>query len=364
MNITNISSYIESIAPLSFQESYDNCGLIIGQTNQEIDGCLISLDITEEVIDEAIALGANLIISHHPLIFQALKKITNSTFTERCVIKAIQHNIAIYAAHTNMDSILGGVNSKILEKLGLQTHHWLVKRKHELRKLITYVPESYAEQVREALFENGAGKIGNYDQCSFNLQGIGTFRAGQNTKPFVGVLGKQHNESETRIETIITAANQNKIIAALQNVHPYEEVAYDIFPLENEYDYAGMGLIGEFEQALEEEEFIQKVKRVFGCQSIRTSTLTGRTIKKVAVCGGSGSSLFRNAISQKADAFISADFSYHQFFDADGKILLLDIGHFESEQFTKELFFDLLTKKFPTFAIYLSKINTNPIKYF
>ena len=363
MQIKEIISYIESFIPLFYQESYDNAGLIVGDSNQNISSALICTDITEEVINEAIENKSNLIISHHPVIFNGLKKITGKTFTERIVIKAIQNNISLYSSHTNLDSIIDGINSKFCEKIGLTNCKILQPLKNELRKLVTFVPVEYANNVRNAIFEAGAGYIGNYDCCSYNTDGKGTFRASQNAKPFVGNIGELHFENEIKIETIFQKNSQENILNALIKSHPYEEVAYDIYPLENKFEKAGMGMIGELKTETDELTFLNSLKKIFDIKQLRYSKLLNKNIKRVAVCGGSGYSLLSEAIKQNADIFVSADFKYHQFFEADNKIIIADIGHYESEHFAKEIIYDLLIKNFTTFAVYLSKINTNSINY-
>ncbi len=363
MQVRQITQYLESIAPLAFQESYDNAGLIIGRPEDEVSGILISLDITEEIVDEAISKHLNLIISHHPIIFSGIKKLNGKNYIERCVAKAIKNDIAIYAAHTNLDSVFGGVNSKICEKLNLQNCQILSPGSDLLKKLVTFVPVGHAEQVRKALFDVGAGSIGNYDSCSFNVNGSGTFRGNDQSNPFVGEKNQLHLEEETRIETIFPKHIQAKVIKALLNAHPYEEVAYDIYPLDNEYSQAGIGMIGELAEPMEELIFLRQLKETFNCRVIKHTQLLGKTISKVAVCGGSGSGYLKLARTQQADIFISGDFKYHQFFDAEQQIIIADIGHYESEQFTKEVFYELLTKKFPKFAIHLSAFSTNPVSY-
>ncbi len=363
MQLKQIAQYLESIAPLAFQESYDNAGLIIGQPDDEISGILITLDITEEILDEAISKKLNLIVAHHPIIFGGIKKLNGKTYIERCVAKAVKNDIAIYAAHTNLDSVFGGVNSKIAEKLELQNCRILAPMPGFLKKLVTFVPTADAEKVRKALFDAGAGNIGNYDSCSFNSNGTGSFRGNDQTNPYVGEKNQLHLEEETRIETIFPKHLQSGIIHALLNAHPYEEVAYDIYPLDNDYQQGGIGMIGELEKPMDEMHFLLKLKEAFNCQVVKHTALLGKSISKVAVCGGSGSTYLNKAIAQKADIFISGDFKYHQFFDAENQIIIADIGHFESEQFTKEVFYELLTKKFPKFAVHLSEINTNPVNY-
>lgn len=363
MQAQEITTFIESLSPLAYQESYDNSGLIIGNPNDSVSGILLTLDITEEVIDEAIKLKMNMIISHHPLIFSGLKKINGKSETERCVLKAIKNNITIYAAHTNLDSVHGGVNSKICEKLGLKNCRVLSPVEGQLKKLVTFIPVADAEKVRAAIFDAGAGHIGNYDSCGFNAKGSGSFRGNESTNPYVGEKGKIHFEEETRFETIFPRYLQNKIVNALIKTHPYEEVAYDIYPLDNLNPQVGIGMVGELGQEVDETEFLQTIKNIFDCKAIRHTAFLNKKIKKVAIVGGSGSSYLHAAIGANADIFITGDFKYHQFFDAANKILIADIGHFESEQFTKELFYELLTKKFPKFAVRLSEVKTNPVNY-
>ena len=357
-----IINCIEQIAPLAYQEDYDNSGLIIGN-DDDITGILITLDITEEVIEEAINLKTNFVLSHHPLIFSGIKKITGKNYIERSIIKAIKNDINIYAAHTNFDNIENGVNIRICKKLGLINTRILSPRKGELRKLVTFVPTSHANKVREAIFNAGAGHIGNYDSCSYNITGQGTFRGDESTNPFVGEKGKLHFEEEVRIETIFTKHLENNVVQAMIKAHPYEEVAYDIYPLNNEYSKVGSGMIGEFEKPVEEKDCLKKIKEAFNTKVVKHTKLLGKSVSKVAVCGGSGSFLLKPAMAAKADIFVSADFKYHQFFDTENEIVIADIGHFESEQCTLEVFYELLNEKFHNFAIHLSKVNTNPTNY-
>ena len=363
MLLQNIIQHLENIAPVHYQESYDNAGLTVGDKNREISSALIALDVTEEVIDEAISFNCGLIISHHPLIFKGIKRITGSNEVERCLIKAIQNNIAIYSAHTNLDSIIGGVNSKICEKLGLKNIRILSPVRNQLLKLVTYVPEDQIEIVRSALFSAGAGVIGNYDQCSYSASGQGTFRGNDQSHPFVGSKGELHTEKEVRLETIVPRHLTSKVISALLASHPYEEVAYDLVPIENEFHAFGAGMIGDLEVPSDEVDFLSAVKELFGCKMIKHTRLLDRKFSKIAVCGGSGSFLVSKAMTEGADLFISADFKYHDFFEADKRIVLADIGHYESEQFTKEVLKEIVLKKFPTFALRLSDVKTNPVSY-
>lgn len=363
MQIKTVTDIIETFAPLALQEKYDNAGLLVGNPDMAVSGALMCVDVTESVIDEAIAMNLNLIIAHHPLIFNGLKKITGQNEVQRCVMKAIKNDIAIYAAHTNVDNVIDGVNGRIADKIGLINRKVLQSKSDMLVKLVTFVPKLHVQRVREAIFEAGAGHIGNYDACSYNSEGYGSFRANSNATPFVGEVNKIHYEEETRIEVILPEYIQNKVIASMIKAHPYEEPAYDIFPLLNDYQQVGSGLVGELLEAENESDFLQRIRVLFGGNPIRHTALTGKKIKKVAVCGGSGSFLLQDAIKAGADIFISGDFKYHDFFGAENKIIITDVGHFETEQFTKELFFDIIRKKLPTFAVHISKVNTNPIIY-
>ncbi len=363
MKIREIISSIEDFSPLSLQENWDNSGLQIGNENDEVDSALITLDVTEEVIDDAILNGEKLIISHHPLIFSGIKSITGKSSVERIIFKAIRNNIAIYSAHTNLDIAKGGVSWKMAEMLGLKGIITLLPQKGILKKLVTYVPVDHVDQVRRAVFSAGGGSIGDYDLCSFNIEGTGTFRGNENTNPFVGEAGKEHSEKEIRTEIIFPSFAQNDIISALLKAHPYEEVAYDIYPIENPHNYIGLGVVGFLKEDTDAEIFLNYLKSTFKCQAIRYSGDISRKIKKVALCGGSGSSLLKQAIASGADIFVTGDFKYHQYFESENKIIVADIGHFESEQFTKELFYEIVTNKFSKFALRLSDVQTNPVKF-
>jgi dinuclear metal center YbgI/SA1388 family protein len=363
MKLREVVTAIESVAPLALQEKYDNAGLLCGHPDTDIRAVLVCLDVTGEVISEALETGANLIISHHPVVFSPLKKFTGATLPERILVSAIRHDIALYAAHTNLDNYGDGVNRRISEKLGLINCRILQPLEGGLRKLVTFVPTSHAEQVRSALFEAGAGKIGDYNQCSYNVEGTGSFRASENCHPFTGEIGEYHLEAETRIETVFPVAYLPGVVKALLQAHPYEEVAYDIYPIENHSPLAGAGMVGELPEDMEEIPFLHTVKSIFSCHTIRHSALLNKPVKRIALCGGSGSFLLDRAVAAGADIFLTADIKYHQFFEAAGKIVMADIGHYESEQFTIEIICDLLKKKFPNFAVHFSRINTNSITY-
>ncbi len=364
--IKDVTAYLESLAPVAYQESYDNSGLLTGDPQSDVQGIVVTLDCTEAVVAEAIALKCNLIVAHHPILFKGIKKLTGQTYVERTVIAAIRNSIAIYAVHTNLDNVHPGVNTKIADKIGLKNVHVLVSRKRTLSKLVTFVPTEHLQLVLDALYEAGAGQVGKYKNCSFQTAGTGAFEPTEGANPFIGKPGQREIVEESRIEVILPSHQQQEVIAALRKSHPYEEVAYYLTQLENINPEVGAGLIGELESPAEPIHFLQRLKKQMnipvGC-SVRHTPLLDRPIRKVALCGGAGSFMLPEALAQGADVYISADFKYHEFFDAEGKIMIADIGHYESEQFTKELFMEVLSKKFSTFAINFSKTVTNPISY-
>lgn len=363
MKISDIIQVIETFAPLRYQEGYDNAGLLFGNPNWEVTNVLLTLDTTEAVIDEAIEKGCNLIIAHHPIVFGGLKKITGRNYVERVAIKAIKNDIAVYAAHTNLDNVRNGVSRMLADRFALRDCQVLEPKKDLLCKLYTFVPHEAADNVRKALFAAGAGHIGNYSECSFNAKGQGSFKGADNTNPFVGSPGQIHFEEETKLEIIFPIYLESRIIKALLESHPYEEVAYDIVKLENAYSQVGSGLIGTLPEPLDEMDFLRLVKEQTGTGCVRYTPLRGKKVRKVAVCGGAGSFLLKKAIAAGADAYISADFKYHEFFDAENQLIIADIGHFESEQFTVELFYIILTENFRNFAPLKSSIRTNPVNY-
>jgi dinuclear metal center YbgI/SA1388 family protein len=363
MKIVDLISAIEVFAAPELQEDYDNAGLITGNADWECSGVLCSLDVTMEVIEEAKAQNCNLILSHHPIIFRGLKRINGKNYVENIVIEAIKNDIALYAAHTNLDNVLLGVSGMIAKKLGLKDIKVLQPKNRLLRRLITFAPLDKAEDVRKAVFDAGAGHIGQYSECSFNSEGTGTFKAEEGADPYVGEIGKQHQEKETKIEIVYPFYMETQVVKALVKHHPYEEVAYDIFTMENIHLGIGSGVIGQLEVPMEGQKFLNLLKERFAAKGIRYTNLLGKPIQKVAICGGAGSFLLKKAISSKADIYITGDVKYHEFFDAEGKIVLADIGHYESEQYTVELLCDLLLKKFPTFAVLKSGVNTNPVNY-
>lgn len=359
--IREIISVIEELAPLSLQESYDNAGLQVGDASCKATAALLCVDVTEAVVDEAITLGANLIIAHHPLLFRPLRRIVGANYIERVVMKALRHDIAIYAAHTNLDAV--AVNHQWAQMLGLTDVKVLQPVSDMLLKLVTYVPDKHVEAVRTALFAAGAGSIGNYDCCSYATAGQGTFRAGQECNPYCGERGQLHYESEYRIEVVMPRYLRSRVVKALLDVHPYEEPAYDIIPIANDYTQAGMGIVGNLPKKIDAIELLQQVKQQMQCGSIRHTEAENRMVQRVALCGGAGSSLIGSAKAANADILITGEIGYHQFFGVENEIILAEIGHYESEQHTKKIFCDVITKKFPTFATYYTNVDTNPIKY-
>ncbi|WP_378177522.1 Nif3-like dinuclear metal center hexameric protein [Aquimarina sp. SS2-1] len=363
MQIKEVIQHLETLAPLNYAEDFDNVGLLVGDKNTTVTGILVTLDTLEIIVDEAIETNCNLIVSFHPIVFKGIKKFNGSNYVERVVMKAIKHDIAIYAIHTALDNSLEGVNDMICNQLELINRKILIPQSGTIKKLVTFVPSKEIEYLRSKLFEAGAGSIGNYDHCSFSSEGTGTFRASEKANPSIGEIGKTHRENETQLQVTFPKHLESNIISALLSHHSYEEVAYEITTLENKNQQIGMGMIGELPKEMGEVEFLKYLKGVFKTDCIRHSALLGKPIKKVAVLGGSGSFAIRNAQAAGADIFITADLKYHQFYEAENKLILADIGHYESEQYTKNLIVSYLRKKISNFAIILSDKNTNPIQY-
>jgi dinuclear metal center YbgI/SA1388 family protein len=363
MKIKDILKELETLAPLPLQESFDNAGVQAGDVEQEAVGALLCLDVTEVVVNEAIEKGCNLIISHHPLVFKPFKSLTGRTYVERCLIKACKHDLVIYAAHTNLDNAFGGVNYRLAEHIGLRRVRTLSPQKNALLKLAVFVPEVHAEVVRNALFDAGAGHIGHYDKCSFNVTGEGTFCAGKNTRPFCGETGKLHYEKEVRMEMILPAFRKSAVTCALLSAHPYEEPAFDFYPLDNVWNASGSGIIGELPESEKAADFLLRIKNTFRTVCVKHSAFTEELVCKIAVCGGSGAFLIPEAIAAGADVFVTGEAKYNDFLDVENKLLLAVIGHYETEICTKDIFFDFMSKKFPTFAVQISNRSSNPVKY-
>ncbi len=363
IQIKDVVAYLESFAPLTYQESYDNSGLLTGDLAAEAKGVMVTLDCTELVVDEAIEAGCNMIVAHHPIVFKGLKRLTGANYVERTVIKAIRNDIAIYAIHTNLDNLHTGVNRKICEKIGITNTRVLAPKTDVLTKLVTFVPQAKVGDVLTALYKAGAGQIGNYQNCSFSVDGRGTFKPNDQANPVIGERSVLEVVDETRIELIFPSHLQGKILHALRHAHPYEEVAYYFTRLSNQNQEVGAGMIGDLAEPLEPSEFLRRLKNSMELKVIRHTRILDMPVKKVAVCGGSGSFLLPQARRAGAQVYISADFKYHEFFDAEDQLIIADIGHYESEVYTKELLGEVLTKKFPNFALYFSRTVTNPISY-
>jgi dinuclear metal center YbgI/SA1388 family protein len=363
MTVQDVINHLHNLAPLTYAEDFDNVGLLVGDNKQSVTGILVTLDTLEAVVDEAINNNCNLIVSFHPIIFKGLTKIIGKSYVERVVIKAIKHNIAIFSIHTALDNAYRGVNAIICDQLELQNKQILIPQSGTIKKLQTYVPKTNAENLRKALFNAGAGSIGNYESCSFNVEGEGTYKGNEDSNPVIGEKGKLHTENETAISVTYNKHLESKVLKALFNAHPYEEVAYEIITLDNTNQHIGMGMIGELKIEMDEIECLQYIKQKMNTDCIRHSKLLDRPIKKVAVLGGSGSFAISAAKASGADLLITADLKYHDFFSAENDIVLADIGHYESEQFTKSFLVHYLSKKITNFAVVLSKTNTNPVKY-
>lgn len=363
MVVSEVIKIIEDFAPPALAESFDNVGLMVGDKSMRVRGILLTLDVFEESVDEAVERGLNLIITHHPLIFSPLKSLTGKNYIERVIIRAIKQGVAIYSAHTNIDSVSGGVSFKLGEKLGLGNMRVLCPVKNNLLKLVIYSPVNYSNSIRKALADTDSGSIGAYDSCSFSSMGEGRFRALSGAKPFVGEINNLHTEREERIETIIQRHKLASTLAVLRRVHPYEEMAYDVLPLENIDPSVGLGVVGEFEEEMSLHDFLGGVKRILDIPAIKYSKPVKNMIKRVALCGGAGASFISDAIGSGADIYITGDLKYHDYFIPEGRITIADVGHFESEQFTLDIFYDVLIKKITNFTVCKTALNCNPINY-
>lgn len=364
MTVREITSCLEAWAPLAYAEDFDNVGLLVGSHAHKVEKVLVAHDALEEVIDEAIDKNCELVVCFHPIIFKGLKKITGSSYVSRAVTKAIKHDISIYALHTSLDVKLDGVNAGLADALGLVERTVIQPAKGTIQKLNTYVPNKQLKAVQEALFNAGAGAIGHYDECSFTVAGEGGFKPLEESKPFIGITGTRHEVKETQLQMIFPKHIHNKVISALLDVHPYETVAYEITTLENSRSDLGMGCIGQLRCSIKESDFLKKLKEILGTPTIRHSALLDKHIKRVAILGGSGSFAIESAVAQGADAYITADLKYHDFFRAESRCLLIDVGHYESEQFTKKTIMKHLNENFPNFAFISSKTDTNPVHYY
>lgn len=355
---------LEQWVPFVWQENYDNAGLILGDPNQQIRKALVCFDVTPEVVDEAVRNEADLILSHHPAIFKGIKRINPASRLGYMLKQSLCHDIAWCALHTNLDNTLSGVNSWLCEHLGLQEVRPLVPLQGIYGKLQVYVPEAYAEKLRQALAEAGCGAGTKYDTCSYTSRGEGRFRAGSQAHPFTGRIGELHCEAECKIECLYPLHKTRQVLDVLRTNHPYEEPAFDLLPLQNEAVEQGAGAIGILPETMQERELLDKLKELTGVHCIRHSGFQGRRIKKIALCGGSGGSFIANACGQKADVYITGDLKYHDFTDTEPGTWLVDIGHFESEKFAMELIFRFIRKNFPNFAVSISEQAKNPVSFY
>lgn len=363
MKIKDIVDYLNRLAQPSLQESYDNSGLLVGNPLMDCKGIITCLDSTEEVVDEAIQKGCNLIVAHHPIVFSGLKSFTGKNYIERTIIKAIKHEVAIFAIHTNLDNVKHGVNGVWANALELINQKILAPKSGLLSKLIIYVPTKNKEEVMNALFQSGGGEIAQYSECSFSTNGLGTFLPSNDANPYLGEKGVRSYEEEEKLEVLVPNYFINKCVQAARIVHPYEEMAFDIIPLSNFHQEIGSGMIGELAKEMDVVEWLQKMKGIMGAPIVRHTKLSKSAVKKVAICGGSGSFLLNAAIAEGADVFVTADFKYHQFFDAEDRIIIADIGHYESEHLTINYLAEKLKEKFTNFAVLQTEVNTNPINY-
>ncbi len=363
MLVKDVINFLDSYAPLKYSEDFDNTGLIVGDKNANVNGIIICLDSTKEVVQEAIESNSNLIISFHPIIFNGIKQLSPGNYVNDSIILALKNNISIFTIHTALDNSNMGVSMKLCEVLGISNKKVLIPKSKTIKKLTTYIPKSNAKSLKNKLFGVGAGSIGKYDNCSFSYEGVGTFRGNESSNPIIGNKLKNTTQNEVCVNITFLKHLEEKVLSALREVHPYEEIAYEVKTLENINENIGMGMYGELSEPMSEHNFFDLIKNKLGIKFLKHSKLLEKNIKKVAVLGGSGSFGIEKAISVKVDAYLTADLKYHDYFKADNSILLIDVGHYESEQFTKNLLFDILTKKFPNFAIALTKTNTNPVKY-
>ena len=365
MKVRDVVYELERWAPPSLQESYDNSGLLVGDLDADVTGVLVSLDCTEEVVAEAVALGANVIVSHHPIVFKGLKRFTGTTYVERTVMAAIRQGVQLYAIHTNLDNVADGVNQRLAELVGCTRESLRILRPKNdlLKQVVVYVPADHSDAVQQAMFDAGAGRVGNYDECGWSVEGQGTFRPLGGAEPFAGQVGVRERAHERRVEVVTTPELLSAVLQAMKAAHPYEEVAHGVWTLENVLTNVGSGMEGNLPTSMSEEAFLDSVKSALGCAALKHTKLLNREVRKVAVCGGSGSFLLSDAIRSGADVFVTSDFKYHEFFDADGRIIIADVGHYESEWQTTDLIVNRLNEKFPNFAVHLAKANPNPIHY-
>lgn len=367
MTIKEFQKSFESILPPAIAWKNDNVGLQVGNGNDKITGVVVALDATMEIALEAKKNKANLVVTHHPLLFYPLKNVTSDSRIGELVLWFAQHNINLYAAHTNLDSVKWGVNFALATALGLKNVTILSPMKESLTKIVVFVPHDYVEKVAEAMHAAGAGTFTKYDQCSFRTEGTGTFRGMNDAKPFLGKVGMLEKAKEIRLEMLCEHWKINSVLSAMVKAHPYEEVAYDIYPLINENTEYGLGAIGNLPKKMNEKEFLGLVQKTLGTPMLRFSP-SSRTVQRIAVCGGSGSEFIANALHQHADAMITADLRYHTFQAYEHQLLLIDAGHYETERFVlpvlAEKIKEILKQQTTSIKVFITKHSTNPVKYY
>ncbi|MCH5319750.1 MAG: Nif3-like dinuclear metal center hexameric protein [Paramuribaculum sp.] len=362
--IRDIISLIEDFAPSALQESYDNCGLQVGDATLECTGALLCVDARPEIVEEAKRKGLNLIICHHPLFFKGLKRIIGNTQVEKTAWAAIKHDIAIYASHTSLDNARGGVSFSMAEALGLNNIRFLSPQDDKILKLSVWIPRAHALDLRDQLFMAGCGQLGNYDNCSFSVEGTGTFRPLEGSCPADGTINALHSGEEVRLELLLPRWIKSKVEETILLNHPYEEPAYEFSSVTIGTKSSGLGAVGELSSPITAVSLIERIKSTFNSPVVRCNRFDIHTpVRKVALCGGSGSSFIENAIREKAQVYITSDTGYHAFVDYADKILIADIGHFESENCAKNIFYGIIKEKFPNFAVEYSKTESNPIIY-
>jgi len=367
MTCGEIFKYIRSWAPEEIAWNKDNVGLQVGSAKRKVKNILLALDLNMKVIIEAVKKDCNIIITHHPLLFNPLRKIdTDQDNTSLLVEKLIKHDITLFSAHTNLDFTKDGVSFELAKTLKLTNLRFLSNIKSAQYKLIVFVPEGHIEKVASAIFENGGGIIGEYSNCSFRTKGQGSFKGSKKTSPSIGKKLNYEKTDEIKLEVLIDSWKLNEILSAIRSVHPYEEIAYDVYPLNNENVNYGIGAIGELHTAMNQREFFNHVSKSLKINNFRYTTGKTNKIKTVAVCGGSGSEVIPAAIKKGADALITADIKYHTFFDNERKILLIDAGHYETEIFSlnevNKRLADLIKKK--KNKVFKYNGSTNPVIFY
>lgn len=369
MIVKELIKYLEDWAPPGAAWEKDNVGLLVGSGDEKIENIFLSLELTGEVLEQALKKNCNFIFTHHPLIFNPVKNLdVNKNPNSKLIYKLIKNDINLFSAHTNLDFTKDGVSFTLAKKLKLNKITFLKNEESNQFKVVVFLPETNLDEVASAMFNQGAGIIGEYNNCSFRTNGIGTFKGSANSNPFIGKKENFEKANEVRLEVLVDSWKLNKVINAMLKSHPYEEPAYDIYPLRNKNVNYGAGAIGELDNEMNVNEFLKHVEKSLLLSNFRFVNGNKRRIKKVAVCGGSGSELLNDAISKNADVFITADIKYHTFHDAKNKILLIDAGHYETEvvilKIVEEKIKKLIKEKKENIKVYKYSSSTNPVKFY